>query len=61
MVLGLCACYVDIDVERDVVAMAFVRRVNDGRRLVPTIVFPGGDVRAEPRLTLLVGKLGVQL
>ena len=32
--------YINIDVEQDEEGMDFVRRVNHGRRVVPTILFP---------------------
>src|SRR5574341_844853 len=40
--------YVDID--NDSEAMAFVEKTNNGSRSIPTIVFPDGTGRQDPRL-----------
>lgn len=53
--------YINVDVEQDEAGMAFVRRVNNGRRRVPTIVFPDGSIMVEPPSELLVEKLGLDL
>lgn len=53
--------YINVDVEQDEAGMAFVRRVNNGRRRVPTIVFPDGSIMVEPSSALLVEKLGLDL
>ena len=37
-----------IDISSDAEAAAFVERVNNGYRSVPTIVFPNGDILVEP-------------
>ena len=36
--------YVSIDIERDSEAMAYVEKVNGGKRVIPTIVFPDGSI-----------------
>ena len=46
-----------IDISSDAEAAAFVERVNNGYRSVPTIVFPNGDILVEPPVTILVEKL----
>lgn len=51
--------YINIDIEQDPEAMAFVERVNNGMRIVPTIVFPDGDILVEPSNAQLAAKLGL--
>jgi len=46
-----------IDIASDPEASAFVERVNNGYRSVPTIVFPDGDILVEPAVTALSEKL----
>ncbi len=52
--------YFNIDIESDPEAMAYVERVNNGMRIVPTIIFPDGDVLTEPTNAQLAAKLGLQ-
>lgn len=52
--------YVNIDIERDADAMAFVERVNDGKRIIPTIVFPDGSILVEPSNADLAKKIDLQ-
>lgn len=52
--------YQNIDIEQDEQAMAFVERVNRGKRIVPTIVFPDGSILVEPSNAQLAEKLGLQ-
>jgi thioredoxin reductase (NADPH) len=52
--------YINIDIEHEPEAMAFVERVNNGKRIVPTIVFPDGDVLVEPSNAQLAEKLGLR-
>jgi len=52
--------YVNIDIEQDAEAMAFVERVNGGKRIIPTIVFPDGSMLVEPSNAELAKKLGLQ-
>jgi len=40
--------FLEIDVNEDDRAEAFVKEVNDGDRSVPTIVFPDGSMMVEP-------------
>jgi|APFre7841882724_1041349.scaffolds.fasta_scaffold32373_2 mycoredoxin len=47
-----------IDPDLDPEAEAFVLRVNNGLRSVPTIVFPDGSLLVEPSLAALARKLG---
>jgi len=52
--------YVNVDIEQDAKAMAFVERVNSGKRIIPTIVFPDGSRLVEPSNAELAEKLGLQ-
>lgn len=52
--------YVNVDIEQDVEAMAFVERVNNGKRIIPTIVFPDGSMLVEPSNAQLAERLGLQ-
>ncbi len=47
------------DIEQDPVGCAFVEKVNQGNRSVPTIVFPDGSILVEPSNGQLREKLGV--
>lgn len=49
-----------VDIEKDSEAMAYVEEVNDGRRSVPTIVFPDGRVLVEPTNAQLAEQLGLR-
>ena len=47
------------DIEKDGDGCAFVEKVNQGNRSVPTIVFPDGSILVEPNNLTLEKKLGV--
>jgi len=49
--------YTDIDVGKDAEGLAYIEQVNDGKRIVPTIVFPDGDILVEPSNQELDAKL----
>lgn len=49
-----------VDIEQDAEAMAFVEKINNGMRIIPTIVFPDGTVLVEPSNAQLAEKLGIQ-
>ena len=51
--------YINIDIENDGAAMAFVEQVNQGKRIVPTIIFPDGSMLVEPSTSQLAAKLGI--
>lgn len=53
--------YVNIDVDEDATGLEFVKQVNNGRRVVPTIVFPDNSILVEPSNTQLAEKAGFQL
>lgn len=52
--------YVNIDIEQEPEAMAYVEKVNNGMRIIPTIVFPDGSILVEPSNAELAKKLGLQ-
>jgi glutaredoxin-like protein len=48
-----------VDIELDDDAAREVESLNDGRRVVPTIIFPDGDVLVEPSDAELAAKLSI--
>src|SRR5690554_117611 len=52
--------YINIDIEHNPEAMALVEKINNGKRIVPTIVFPDGDILVEPSNAQLAAKMGLQ-
>jgi len=52
--------YQNVDIEQDPQAMEFVVGINSGKQIVPTIVFPGGDILLEPSNAALAEKMGLQ-
>ncbi len=53
--------YINIDVDEDQAGLAFVKDLNNGRRVVPTIVFPDRTILVEPTSQMLAEKLGIEL
>ena len=51
--------YSNVDIEQDKKAMAFVEKINDGMRIIPTIIFPDGEILVEPTNAQLAEKLGL--
>jgi thioredoxin reductase (NADPH) len=49
-----------VDIEQEPHAMAYVQEVNQGKRIVPTIVFPDGSILVEPSNAELAEKLGIE-
>jgi len=49
--------YEDLDIEENLDGAAFVKELNNGMRIIPTIVFPDGEVLAEPSNAQLTEKL----
>lgn len=49
-----------VDIDRDDTARAYVRQVNDGKQIIPTIVFEDGSLLVEPSNAELAAKLGIQ-
>ncbi|MCK4725755.1 MAG: FAD-dependent oxidoreductase [Anaerolineales bacterium] len=52
--------YINVDIEENIAGMAFVEKVNQGKRVIPTIVFPDGSLLVEPSNAELAGKFGLQ-
>ena len=52
--------YTWVDIEQDRDGQAIVEGANDGKRIIPTIVFPDGGVLVEPSNAELAAKLGIQ-
>ncbi len=50
-----------VDVDKDADALAYVVQVNNGKRRIPTIVFPDGSTLSEPSNAELAQKLGLKL
>src|SRR5512143_907402 len=52
--------YENIDIDDDPRSVAFVERVNSGKRIIPPIVFPDGSILVEPSNAQLAQKLGIR-
>lgn len=52
--------YINVDIEQDEQAMAYVEQVNQGKRIIPTLIFPDGSILVEPSDADLARKLGLQ-
>lgn len=52
--------YTNIDIEENPEFVAVVEKINEGKRCVPTIVFPDGTILVEPSNAELAEKLGLQ-
>lgn len=52
--------YENIDIEENTDEIAVVEKVNNGKRVVPTILFPDGSTLSEPSDSELAEKLGIQ-
>ena len=48
-----------IDIEVNEEARETVKKINNGRRIIPTIIFQDGSVLVEPSNTALGRKLGI--
>lgn len=53
--------YINIDVDEYPEEVETIKRLNDGNRRVPTIVFPDGSVLVEPSNRVLAEKLDIEL
>ena len=49
-----------VDIEQDAEGQAIVERLNDGKRIIPTILFEDGSILVEPSNAELAAKLGLQ-
>jgi glutaredoxin len=52
--------FVNVDIEEIPDGVPFVKNLNNGMRIVPTIIFPDGEIMAEPSSAQLAQKLGLQ-
>jgi len=50
--------YIDVDIEEDEKGRDFIMKINDGARVVPTIIFPDGEKLLEPSTAALRAKIG---
>lgn len=48
-----------VDTDQDKVAEELVRKLNNGSRIIPTVVFEDGSFLAEPTNEALAAKLGI--
>ena len=51
--------YENVDIEENPDGTPFVKKLNNGMRVVPTIIFPDGDILAEPSDSQLAKKLSL--
>ena len=49
-----------VDVDKDPGGMRYIQEVNEGRRIIPTIVFEDGSILVEPTNAELAQKVGVR-
>ena len=52
--------YESIDIEAVAEGISFVEGINNGMRIIPTIIFPDGKILVEPSNAQLAEKLGLQ-
>lgn len=52
--------YTSVDIEEIPEGVAFVEKLNKGMRVIPTIIFPDGEILVEPSNAQLAEKLGLQ-
>ena len=52
--------YNNIDIDEDPKSVIFVEQLNAGKRMIPTIVFPDGEILVEPTNAQLAQKLGIK-
>ena len=52
--------YINVDIEKVPEAITFVEQINNGMRIVPTIIFPDQSILTEPSNAELASKLGLQ-
>ena len=53
--------YIEVNIEEIPDGIPFVKNLNNGKRVVPTIIFPDGEILAEPSNSELAEKLGLQI
>ena len=52
--------YENVDIDESPEAVSFVEKINNGLRIIPTIIFPDGQILVEPSNAQLAEKLGLQ-
>jgi thioredoxin reductase (NADPH) len=52
--------YEYVDVEQDADGLALIEGINNGKQIIPTIIFPDGSVLVEPSNAELAAKLGLR-
>lgn len=52
--------YDNVDIDEDPRTVEFVEKINHGKRIIPTIIFPDGDILVEPSNAQLAQKLGLK-
>lgn len=52
--------YTWVDIENDETARRYVEQINNGKRIIPTLLFPDGTILVEPENAALAAKLGVE-
>ncbi len=52
--------YENVDIEESPKGVSFVEKLNKGMRVIPTIIFPDGEILVEPSNAQLAEKLGLQ-
>jgi thioredoxin reductase (NADPH) len=52
--------YLNVNIEEEAEGVAFVEKINKGMRVIPTIIFPDGEILTEPSNAQLAEKLGLQ-
>ncbi|HUI88966.1 MAG TPA: FAD-dependent oxidoreductase [Anaerolineales bacterium] len=52
--------YLNVDLDQDPKSIAFIEKINAGKRIIPTILFPDGDILVEPSNAQLAQKLGLK-
>ncbi len=52
--------YQNIDIDEDPASVTFVEKINSGKRIIPTIIFPDGSILVEPSNAQLAQKLGLK-
>lgn len=52
--------YENVDIEENPAGVEFVEKLNNGKRIIPTIIFPDGKILVEPSNAQLAEKLGLQ-
>jgi thioredoxin reductase (NADPH) len=51
--------YENMDIEENPEGISFVEKLNQGKRIIPTIIFPDGEILVEPSNARLAEKLGL--